>query len=95
MSRKRGLSKEELEIQRVLSPSSQGTQSGGVTPGQTGITIHADADPPQAPVALSDDCMTRLAGIMSKSIARAVGEEFDKRDQYEDYEDGLLRANLE
>ena len=102
MSRKRGLSKEELEIQRVLSPSSQGTQSGGVTPGQTGITIHAAADPPQAPVSLSDECMTKFAKIMSRSIAGAVREEFDRRDQYldefdddeeyGDYDEGTDRA---
>ena len=60
MSRKKGLSREELEIQRVLSPGSSGTQSGGVTPGQTGITIHADPAP-QAPVAIADESMEKLA----------------------------------
>ena len=83
--RKRGLSKEELEVQRVLSPSSQGTQSGGVTPGQTGITIHAD--PPQAPVSLSDECIDKFARVMSRSVARAVEEEFHKRDMYDEYGD--------
>ena len=83
MSRKKGLSREELEIQRVLSPSSQGTQSGGVTPGQTGITIHADPAP-QAPVAIADESMEKLATLMGRSISLAVKREFRRRDRYDE-----------
>ena len=86
MSRKKGLSREELQIHHILSPSSQGTQSTGVTPGQT-ETITIAPDPPQAPVALSDECMERFAKVMSKQMARTVGEVFEKYNGYDDDED--------
>ena len=73
----------------MLSPSSQGTQSGGVTPGQTSITVHTEdpPPPPPAPVTLSEDCLTVMARIMSKSVASAVREEFERRDDYDDDDD--------
>ena len=62
--RKNTLSKEELEIQQVLSPGSQNEPSS-ITPGQA-----EPSAPPQA--SLSMDCMKDFAGIISDSISKSM-----------------------
>ena len=62
--RKSTLSKEELEIQQVLSPGSQNEPSD-ISPGQP-----EPSAPPQA--SLSMDCMKDFAGIISESISKSM-----------------------
>ena len=66
--RKNSLSKEELEIQQVLSPGSQNEPSV-ITPGQP-----EPSAPP--PASLSMGCMKDFAGIISKSISNSMVEIF-------------------
>ena len=54
--RKSGISKEELEIQAVLSPSSRSTLSANVSPSQADLS----AAPPSS-TTLSAECMKELA----------------------------------
>ncbi|CAL4159937.1 unnamed protein product, partial [Meganyctiphanes norvegica] len=65
--RNRVLSREELEIQQVLSPGSRSTVSAGLPPAQA-----VSSAPP--PVTLSDDCMKGFAQMLRDSLVGALGD---------------------
>ena len=62
------MSKEELEIQAVLSPSSRSTESANVPP----IQADLDAAPPSntSTTTLSAECMKELAAVVTESMIK-------------------------
>ena len=74
--RKQGLSKEELEIQHILSPASHSTVSVSDIPPHPGQR-HNDAVAP--PASLSTECMQDLASLLTKSLVDALNKSGTKR----------------
>ena len=96
MSQKRkiGLSREELELHHLLSPSnSQSTIS--VTAGHT---LNAEGPPPPPVGSLSTECMQDFASILTRSIVTALkatdSQEMSDSSGQEDGEDGTIDNEL-